>query len=433
MWIFKRNREHISLDVLSEHLDGRLSAADAGRVEYHLESCPRCREEYESLGYTVGLLRRVPGVSPRRVFTLGTTPSPAPAPALQGFRVPTWAYGTAASVAVLLFAVVLSADLTGSLSGETLTPDTSRQTAGAALQTTPPPGPPSGAALPADVVTTPATSPAEGVEEEEVSKLPSEEALDGALPAPSPTPKQAAATEVTQVSNAEPDSASIEVRDLTATPAEAGPLEASPDATPAPVPPSESTESQAPAPAAAAPAEMAPTVKPLEEESRQEDKTTSEATTSGATTLDEDKIQAESTPATSPPKPVVEAGAGEAALPPEGTLPPEPAPTLTPTATPVPTSVPTSEAMTPEGFEPVTNVAAQTEATPEPGLEQVSAAPEAIETQEPATAAAHPSADLGGDTSALWRVVEGILAGVAALLVGWVLWSTRVARRRSHL
>lgn len=116
-WILKRNKGHIGLENLSKYIDRRLAAAKAEKVESHIESCPRCHEEFESLQHTVSLLNRVPEVSSRRIFTLDVAPTPAPAPVIGGFRVPAWSYGVAASVAVMLFVAILSADLTGSLEG----------------------------------------------------------------------------------------------------------------------------------------------------------------------------------------------------------------------------------------------------------------------------------------------------------------------------
>ena len=122
MRILRRRREHIALETLSEHLDGRLRGSERQRVERHLEACSLCSEELRSLEATVGLLRRVPMESPRRVFTLGEAPSSASS--RQRLRVPAWAYGAVASVAVMLFVALLSADLTGSLAGEASTPET---------------------------------------------------------------------------------------------------------------------------------------------------------------------------------------------------------------------------------------------------------------------------------------------------------------------
>ena len=97
-------------------MDGRLSSGEREKVERHLEGCSGCSAELESLRYTVSLLRRVPARSPRRVYTLAEAPPLTSTP--WRVRTPVWAYGAAASVFVALFALVLSADLSGSLSGD---------------------------------------------------------------------------------------------------------------------------------------------------------------------------------------------------------------------------------------------------------------------------------------------------------------------------
>ena len=122
MRIFKNKRQqHVDLETLSEYIDGRLSDAENLRVKNHLNTCPKCAQELASLTYTVQLLHRVPTLAPRSVMTLAERPATAPV----GWqsRVPTWAYGAAASAAIALFAVVLSADLGGLLTSETSTPD----------------------------------------------------------------------------------------------------------------------------------------------------------------------------------------------------------------------------------------------------------------------------------------------------------------------
>ena len=121
MWIFRKNKDHIGLETLSEYLDGRLPASQALELEGHLEACSMCVQELESLRETIGLLRQVPMLEPRRIFTVGEAPALAPARPL--FRVPTWAYGAAASMAVLIFALVTTADLGGLLAGDAASPE----------------------------------------------------------------------------------------------------------------------------------------------------------------------------------------------------------------------------------------------------------------------------------------------------------------------
>ena len=137
MWIFKKNREHIELEALSEYLDARLSLDERQKVELHLGVCSRCGEELASLRQTVGLLKRVPMESPRQVFALGETPYAVPTS--QRRRLPTWAYGAATSMAVMLFALVLSADLGGLLAREAAAPDLAARAEEASQAPTAPP------------------------------------------------------------------------------------------------------------------------------------------------------------------------------------------------------------------------------------------------------------------------------------------------------
>ena len=67
----------------------------------------------------MGLVRRVPSLTPRRTYTLQEGPALAPP---LGIRVPAWAYGAAASVAVLFLALLVSADLSGLLDQEASRP-----------------------------------------------------------------------------------------------------------------------------------------------------------------------------------------------------------------------------------------------------------------------------------------------------------------------
>ncbi len=107
------------MESLSEYLDGGLSDADVRKIEDHLQTCGSCSEELDSLRDTVGLLRQTPVIPTRRDFTFAEAPDSVPEPlepvaakGFPGFRVPVWAYGAAASVAVVAFAVTLSIDVT---------------------------------------------------------------------------------------------------------------------------------------------------------------------------------------------------------------------------------------------------------------------------------------------------------------------------------
>lgn len=139
MWIFGRHR-HISHEVLSEYLDGRLHGAQRERVGRQVTSCALCQEELESLRATISLLRDLPDVPAPRSFTLAGPPrvvttQSAPRP----FRAPSWAYAGAASLAGLALAVMVSADATGLFTPSTVTPPP-ESFAAQATQPTPAPG-----------------------------------------------------------------------------------------------------------------------------------------------------------------------------------------------------------------------------------------------------------------------------------------------------
>ena len=113
--MFKKRSEHIGEEDLSEYLDGRLVGRRLDEVEVHLASCAVCKEELSSLEYTVGLLQQVPMFAPGRRVAIEDIPVASPG---WGFRAPSWAYGAAASVAIMLFALVIAADLGGLLAGD---------------------------------------------------------------------------------------------------------------------------------------------------------------------------------------------------------------------------------------------------------------------------------------------------------------------------
>ncbi len=122
MRIIKRSHQHIKHETLSEYLDGRLQGSALARVDQQLTACQLCREELESLRSTITMLQELPQEAPRRSFVM-TAPPPMPARATSSasqfpnfLRVPQWAYAGAASVAVIVFVALISADATGLLS-----------------------------------------------------------------------------------------------------------------------------------------------------------------------------------------------------------------------------------------------------------------------------------------------------------------------------
>ena len=118
MGIFNRHR-HLRPEILSEYLDGRLDQRHQELVARQMADCPACREELNTLQTTVSALRSLPDLPLPRSFTLPTAPSPdypdklirKPAPLVM--KMPAWAYGSAASLAGLALALMLSAEAAG--------------------------------------------------------------------------------------------------------------------------------------------------------------------------------------------------------------------------------------------------------------------------------------------------------------------------------
>ena len=121
MGIFNRHR-HLKPEILSEFLDGRLDQHHQELADRRLAECPACREELNTLEATVSALQNLPDLPLPRSFTLPAAPSPGypaelvrkPAPpASLVMKMPTWAYGSAASLAGLALALMLSVEAAG--------------------------------------------------------------------------------------------------------------------------------------------------------------------------------------------------------------------------------------------------------------------------------------------------------------------------------
>ncbi|MCE2462921.1 MAG: zf-HC2 domain-containing protein [Dehalococcoidia bacterium] len=392
MWIFRKNRAHISLETLSEYIDGRLSSGEHEKVERHLEGCYGCSAELESLRSTVSLLRRTPMRNPRRVYTLAEAP-PLPSMPWKA-RVPVWAYGTAASVVIALFALVLSADLSGSLAGDE-----------------------SGLRAPDQEQASPAAS--------ERSELmsDSEAAKPVAVPAPTttsepqPTAMVAAPTstpipQVTVVSGEMAEPALADAATSYAQEAESAATTISsspPGVTPTPQPTS--------MPEAAA-MEGAPTATPIPQAA---------AVSREASAMTDDDA--------SPPidSQVAKEVASSISI---STPPPAATPLPTPAASPtIPTVVasPTVANRLVDRFEqgatPMPTVAPSPTLVPAPTIPlsevQLAPTPEFL-AQEASSVEAED-----GSTSIVWRVLEVVLGAAAVVLVGGVLWRLRYRRGRT--
>ena len=120
MRILRRGHRHLKPETLSEYLDGRLSSIVASRVEEEAANCPDCKEELDSLRFTVRSLRSVVQTVPQREFTLTVPPLEVQgrglARPITPFRMPAWAYVGAAAAAVLVVALLLSGELSGLVS-----------------------------------------------------------------------------------------------------------------------------------------------------------------------------------------------------------------------------------------------------------------------------------------------------------------------------
>jgi len=89
---------------LSEYIDNQLAPNERGRVERHLIDCAQCRASFESLRWTVSLVKHAPAPVTKRSFTLAVPPQ----------RQPSFAFGfarLATALATLLLFAVIGVDL----------------------------------------------------------------------------------------------------------------------------------------------------------------------------------------------------------------------------------------------------------------------------------------------------------------------------------
>ena len=98
------------IDDLSAFLDGELVPAERERVEAHLATCERCREELAELSQTVGLLRRLPAVAAPRSFAIDPA-SVAPPPPIRLYSPRYYALRQATGALAALFVCVLALTL----------------------------------------------------------------------------------------------------------------------------------------------------------------------------------------------------------------------------------------------------------------------------------------------------------------------------------
>jgi len=99
-------RGHIQVEQLSTYLDQQVSPAERATIDTHLQQCPECRAELESLRQTVVMLHSLPRVAVPRAFTLSEAQAgirrPAAAPGWFGGL----ALGLGAVAAIALVALI---------------------------------------------------------------------------------------------------------------------------------------------------------------------------------------------------------------------------------------------------------------------------------------------------------------------------------------
>ena len=101
---------------LSAYLDGELNPPEHEAVEHHLETCPACQWELETLSQTIQWTRELPTLTVPRVFTVPVPAEPARS-ARQRWNFLPVLQGATALIAVLLVFAVAGDLILGSLGG----------------------------------------------------------------------------------------------------------------------------------------------------------------------------------------------------------------------------------------------------------------------------------------------------------------------------
>jgi anti-sigma factor RsiW len=115
----KRRQGHeYVLERLSPYIDEQLQAKERARVEAHLNACPSCRKELQTLQWTKSLLRQGPRVPLPRSFVIREadltpqrTASERPARRLPARRLSTIALQWATTLVAVLLIVVIAGDV----------------------------------------------------------------------------------------------------------------------------------------------------------------------------------------------------------------------------------------------------------------------------------------------------------------------------------
>lgn len=107
--MFNKTKQSHVQELLSAYLDNQLADGERQRVLSHLQVCPACQQEFESLRWTRSLLRQTPMVALPRSFVVRqadveSRPAPAQRRAL-------WVTQWATALVALLFVVALLGDV----------------------------------------------------------------------------------------------------------------------------------------------------------------------------------------------------------------------------------------------------------------------------------------------------------------------------------
>ena len=100
---------------LSEYVDNRLAANERAQIEQHLRECADCRASFESLRWTIALVKQAPAPVLPRAFTLAVPEKRTPQKSL--------AFGLAqfaTALATLLLLAVIGVDVITQLGGGTM-------------------------------------------------------------------------------------------------------------------------------------------------------------------------------------------------------------------------------------------------------------------------------------------------------------------------
>ena len=117
--LFFRRRHPIRDAELSAFVDGELPAVDSARVEAHVESCDPCGQTLLELRAVRQSVRDLPRVAAPRSFALreADVQTEARAPAAGAFSGAPGLLGAVATMAVLVFGVLVAVDVGGTPSG----------------------------------------------------------------------------------------------------------------------------------------------------------------------------------------------------------------------------------------------------------------------------------------------------------------------------